>query len=236
MAVKAQTGSVITGTVKGSDGPALKGVRVILAEALNTPVTAPPTPARRIVSAANSTDTGGFAFQNVAQGKFVICVQAGPAGYLDPCLWSATPPQFTIADQRPVNVGAITVQKGATLTVRLSDPSGLIAAEQAKEKTIPVTVGYRTDNGLFYPMRQVSSSPVMRTYAAAVANNQNVCGDLTGAWPGSRRGWETRRQRFQRIHLADSRRHSRKDRRLESEVDSAANALSNSHSSKRDEQ
>jgi hypothetical protein len=64
---------------------------------------------------------GTFGFPSLGAGTYVLCAQALAGNYLDPCIWSASPPTVNVAVGQLIKGFAIVARKGASVNIRLAD-------------------------------------------------------------------------------------------------------------------
>jgi hypothetical protein len=165
-------GSVVAQTIKdatGLQGTVLTEDGKPVAGAYVTAVTpgGPEGPSLR-KSAGLSNADGTFNVQGLPAGRtYTVCVQVPARDLLDPCRWSASAASARTEAGKNVTGLQIKLQRGATLRVRIEDPSKYLALE----RSIPgahLQVGVWTTNGLFYPAQVVSKQDQGREYAIAV--------------------------------------------------------------------
>ncbi len=116
---------------------------------------------------ATTRPDGAFSLEGLPPGTYRVCVHA-PAGMLDPCHWSQTPPTVTLAPGEVVDTFRITVPRGALVKVRLKDAGKLLSKNEGKKADASVLVGVWTDRGLFYPAAVVAEDSGGRDHAITV--------------------------------------------------------------------
>jgi hypothetical protein len=84
---------------------------------------------RQFASKANGT----FSITGVPAGKYRICVDAPNENALDPCIWSATQPTWTVTDTSNITNVNIQVAVGTQLKVHVNDPQNALPQTQALE-------------------------------------------------------------------------------------------------------
>jgi len=138
------TGS-ISGTVTAADGTPVQGAWVMLTlqppSALDafTPVN---------TSALTGQD-GSFSATGLPDGTYQVCPSAPATLYLNPCLWSATPPTAAVAGGQPTTGVAATMQTGYQQVIHISDPQKLLAKNQGVTPGAELIVGVGVGNAPF---------------------------------------------------------------------------------------
>jgi len=148
----------IQGTVVGSDGTPLAGVRVLAAvKAASQKTKAPPTLVSSVQGGATSQSGGKtpgatFLISKLPAGMYVLCAETTMPGWLDPCHWSATVPVVNVAAAQNVTGQVVVMAKGAVIQVRLNDPGKILSANPgAMPRDVAIIV--RGSNGGFYNAR-----------------------------------------------------------------------------------
>jgi hypothetical protein len=119
-----------------------------LADALVIARTMPASSTRRT---AKSAADGSFQLQNLPGGTYSICVKPADDGYLDPCEWTPTAVNITVAAGQQSSGNALTVPSGSVMKIRIEDTSQLLF-QKTKTGFVPdLLVGVFGPNGLFYP-------------------------------------------------------------------------------------
>jgi Carboxypeptidase regulatory-like domain len=150
---QSQSGSV-QGVVRDEGGKAVRNVRVIAA----------PQPA----GAGVQTQTDGqgvFNLTGVAAGTYLLCVQDPANQHLDPCYWSSSPRQVTIAAGQTITNQVVTALSATTLEVQVQDPKGLTDPKSGPNETL---IAILRPNGRLLPLSLTGSEPAGKTYAVAV--------------------------------------------------------------------
>ncbi len=89
---------------------------------------------------------GRFQVAGLNNGPFVICVTAAGQEILDPCEWTRPMPIYRL----PSGTVQVTVQKGATLRIRLDDPERLLPTATRPRTGVAVEPGVRTPDKEFH--------------------------------------------------------------------------------------
>ena len=112
----AQSGkALITGVVAARDGG--KGIQGLSVSAQSTTVPAQGPPE----TVVGTTDKDGiFTIAGLAGGAYKLCVDAAPAGYLNPCEWSSA--VTASAGMQAVAPTTIRLDSGAVISIRVNDP------------------------------------------------------------------------------------------------------------------
>jgi hypothetical protein len=96
---------------------------------------------------------GSFVVPGVPPGPHRVCVQAPGTALLNPCTWSAAPPAITVSARQAASAGAVRLETGYLVQVRLLDAARLLEAAEGTVPGAQVQIGVWTPNGLFLPMR-----------------------------------------------------------------------------------
>ena len=196
---QSNTGS-IQGTVVGSDGTPLSGVRVYAAVKAATQKTkAPPTLVAYVQNGATAQPNGkppisspanSFTIPNLPAGTYVLCAQTAIPGWLDPCHWSATVPALSLAAGQSLTGQTVVMTKGAIVQIRINDSSKLLTLNPG---AIPqdVEVIALASNNAYYNARvssidiggryQVLTLPFNAPHTLIVRSKQLALADSTGA-------------------------------------------------------
>ena len=75
-----------------------------------------------------------FTILGVPPGNYVLCAQDVGGTFLDPCAWSGTLVQVTVGAAQVQSGIPVLLKKGASVTVRINDPSAVVAAYE-KQRT-----------------------------------------------------------------------------------------------------
>ena len=70
---------------------------------------------------ARTAADGTFGFPGLSAGTYVMCAQALAGNYLDPCIWSVSPPTASVAVGQLIKGFVIVARKGASVNIRLAD-------------------------------------------------------------------------------------------------------------------
>jgi hypothetical protein len=117
----AQNTGTIAGTLNSSGGPVGGAFISAYLQASGTSGKFGP-----VFNALTGTD-GSFAMNGLPTGKYLLCAEKASAALLNPCLWSATSNTVTVAGGASASV-ALTAETGVSMTIRVSDPNGLLAS------------------------------------------------------------------------------------------------------------
>ncbi len=172
-ALTAQTAR-ITGTVTDERGAPLSGARVSASlKASPKPVALVPgrPPAFMPVQAKSDSGTNGeFQIEGLLPGLYRLCVQK-PGGYLDPCLWADQPVTVELDDGATVSGAAVVARKGGTVTVRVQDPTGTLAANPAASD---LRVGVHNGNSPLIPALPTNRDANGQTLSVVVPQGKSV--------------------------------------------------------------
>jgi hypothetical protein len=157
----------ITGTVKGAHGAMILSGTVT---ASRVPDSAKLNGARALGTATIAQD-GSFRLPALAQGTYRICIQIPNSTWIDPCEWEpvASPAALLSGTQpsAPVNV---VLKKGVLVTVRVSDPTGLLSLRQSPG----LLIGVRNDFSGFRRAALISQSSGDRTYQVLIPFDRSI--------------------------------------------------------------
>ena len=150
VAAQAQQGSLpgpgqFSATVRGEDGSTLSGVGVFLRR---TPTLGAP-PRQRMDWTAVTSTTGIATFELLPSGQYTICAQAASGNWLNPCEWGAARPSIVVPGTRESVGPTLVLKRGATVSIRVDDPSGLLTQDEGKTPGAHLLLGVRSDAGMF---------------------------------------------------------------------------------------
>jgi hypothetical protein len=166
--------TTITGTASGSvaddSGNPIAGARVFINSAL--PATsphfaAPPVITGKQVAMVASDSTGAFTVGNLPPGQYIACAEAPTQGLLDPCLWAASAPTFTVTAGQAAAPVNIVLTRGAVLPIHIADPMALLTPV-AGPVDFNLQVHIVTSKGLHYMARIQSSTAGSRNLAMTI--------------------------------------------------------------------
>ena len=131
------------------------GVRASLTiHDLTTPRTAGQKPFdRQFASKADGT----FSLIGVPAGKYRICVDAPPANVLDPCLWSATQPIWSVTEGVALNNITIKVQVGTQVVVHVNDPQAALPSTKGGVHGDALSMVVVTNQKRYHHLRVLST-------------------------------------------------------------------------------
>ena len=109
----------------------------------------PPTITGPRVAAITANVLGQFS-ATIPGGSYVACAQAPVEGFLDPCHWAATAPEFSLIAGQQLTGVTITLARGAIVPIHVNDPQGLLT---------PVTGTVNAGSVNPGPVNPVSLSP-----------------------------------------------------------------------------
>jgi hypothetical protein len=114
---------------------------------------------------------GSFTLSKLVAGTYTICAQAAQAAQIDPCHWSQTPPQVTVAAGQAVTGFKISTQKASVLNIRIDDPKHLLSGPKTAQGLQHVLVGVYTLAGQFYPAYVTKTDGSGTSYSVTVPFN-----------------------------------------------------------------
>jgi hypothetical protein len=130
-----------------------------------------PAPGQVHVSATVAVDAqGAYAVYALPAGDYTVCVYA--PGYLRPCEWSGLR-RVTLAEAGTADMGAVKLEKAATVTIRVDDPLGLLS--QSTRVSPPMAIGIRDHSDYYHaagPPPAVDASG--RTYQIDVPYDKSM--------------------------------------------------------------
>ena len=167
--VFAATGTVL-GSVADDNGNPVAGARVFVSSA--PPGTAPqfavpPVITGKQVATTASDSSGAFSVGNLPPGQYIVCAEAPTQGLLDPCLWAASAPTFTVAAGQSTAAVNVVLARGAILPIHIDDPMALLTPV-AGPVDFNLQVHIVTSKGLHYMARIQSSTAVSRDLAMTI--------------------------------------------------------------------
>src|SRR5919108_935320 len=120
------TPGVITGIVRGADGTTVSSGSIGALWASSSPK---PRIGRSSASARIFSD-GTFSLPPLLDGTYVICAQTPGTQWLNSCEWGGKGATVSIPSGKASSEVAVTLAKGALVTVRVNDPGQLLAANE----------------------------------------------------------------------------------------------------------
>jgi hypothetical protein len=165
----AAAGGSLTGSVVDDSGRPVAGARVLIsyAPSVKPPGVAPPVVTGPLAAVATTDSTGAFHTSSLAPGSYIACSEAPASGYLDPCHWSTSAPNFVISAGEAVPGITIVMPKGAVLSIQVNDPQQVLKPA-AGPIDLALEVHVVTSKGIHYSAPIQSSSATGRSYAIAI--------------------------------------------------------------------
>jgi len=158
----------ISGTVSAPKGVSVAGLEVSY-------VALPPVnhAAPRTVHTITSS-TGTFTLSGVAAGSYTICAHSTVSGsILDPCVWGTAPLIVTLLAGQNVTGTTVQLQNSTALQISISDPNGLISANEGKTQGGHLIFG--AWGGHFFVSASVTNSTkTSRTYQLNVPQGAQI--------------------------------------------------------------
>jgi len=112
-----------------------------------------------------SGDEGEFAFDELPDGDYRICVDA--PGYLNPCRWPANS-SVKLGEESRVVTRDIVVPKGCRVRIRIDDPLGLAPESTSPSQGSLIKVGVQAPAGAVHIARTVSRDATGRDMEVTV--------------------------------------------------------------------
>ncbi len=157
-------GAQISVTVNGEDGSILSGVGVFLRR---TPPPGGP-PRQRTDWSVTATASGVATFDHLPNGQYTLCAQMASGNWLNPCEWGVVRPAVVVsAPERTVST-TLVLKRGAAVSIRVDDPSGLLAQNEGKTPGAHLLLGVRSDALIFHPASVVAQDSAGRTYQVTI--------------------------------------------------------------------
>ena len=162
------TGS-LTGSVVDDSGHPVAGARVLISHApsIKPPVPAPPVITGPLATMVTADANGTFHAENLAPDEYIACAETATPGYLDPCHWSASAPNFTVSAGQTTSGVKIVMAKGPVIRIHIDDPQQLL-----KPIAGPVDLDFEihvvTGKGLHYSAPMQSSTALGRDHAITI--------------------------------------------------------------------
>src|SRR5215469_17919059 len=155
----ASTLSAATGSVVDESGKPVTGALIRFVQH-----NAPGVSAAAVPDVASAAD-GTFTLPNLT-GAAEVCIQVpgSNAGYVNPCLWPSQKLTLSSLSATALAPIQIIVKKGAIATIRVNDPTGVLAANPKQ----PLIVGVFAPGGMFYPATQKQADKTGRSYSLTV--------------------------------------------------------------------
>jgi hypothetical protein len=163
-----------TGTASGSvaddSGNPVAGARVFInaaPPAAAAQLAAPPVVTGKQLAMVTSGSTGAFSVGNLPPGQYIACAEAPTQGLLDPCLWAASAPTFTVTAGQPTAAVNVVLARGAILPIPIDDPMALLQPVTGPVD-LKLQVHIVTSKGLHYMARIQSSTAGGRNLAMTI--------------------------------------------------------------------
>lgn len=117
-----------------------------------------------------SAPDGSFSLLGLFDGTYRLCAVDKGAAYLDPCVWSDTPPTIRISAKQPISGYKLVLAKGSPLTVRINDAAHLLDAPSAVLDQMPATliVGVVTARHTLQPLALTGKDSAGRNHQTAI--------------------------------------------------------------------
>ena len=106
-----------------------------------------------------SKGDGTFSITGVPPGKYRICVDAPNENALDPCVWSATQPVWTVTDTSNIANVNIQVAVGTQIKVHVNDPQNTLPQTKGGVHGDPLSMTVVTGRGRHHSLRLLAASP-----------------------------------------------------------------------------
>ena len=110
---------------------------------------------KQFASKANGT----FSITGVPAGKYRICVDAPNENALDPCVWSATQPTWTVTDTSNITNVNIQVAVGTQIKVHVNDPQNALPTSKGGVHGDALSMTVVTGRSRHHSLRLLSASP-----------------------------------------------------------------------------
>ncbi len=156
--------------VQGEDGSLLSGVGVFLQRAL--PLGAPPK--QRTNWGTTSSAAGVATFDLLPNGQYTLCAQAASGNWLNPCEWGAARPSVVVSATQRTAGTTLVLKRGAAVSVRVDDPSGLLAQNEGKTPGAHLLLGVRNDVGIFRAASVIAENPAGKEYSVTIPYDAKV--------------------------------------------------------------
>jgi hypothetical protein len=165
----------VTGSIVDDGGRPVAGARVLIsyAPATKSPVPAPPMITGPLATMVAADASGVFHADGLAPGQYIGCAETLTPGYLDPCHWSATAPNFTVSAGQTTSGVKIIMAKGSVLRVHVADPQQLLKAV-AGPVDLDLEIHIVTSKGIHYSAPIQSSTALGRDHAITVPFDTSV--------------------------------------------------------------
>ncbi len=154
---------VISGTIRGSDGSAVTSGLVSAFGSLDS--------AKRRIARMSASATalikpdGSFVFPLLAgSATYRLCVRASAGAWLDPCEWGPGGLKISLSPGRSSASVNLVLDKGAFVTVRVTDPAQLLSANEGKTPGAHLLIGTGTDAIFFRTAALTSQDAGSRNY------------------------------------------------------------------------
>jgi hypothetical protein len=129
--------ATITGKVVDTSNHPLAAAIVTLSEEAVTKGVAPTMHGAATKTAADGT----FSFANLDAATYLLCAQVPRGTLLNPCQWTKTLPQVTVASSTATASITLTMHQGYRIPIRLDDPQNLLATHDGKTPGAHLLIG-----------------------------------------------------------------------------------------------
>jgi hypothetical protein len=163
-AAPAQTGSLL-GTVVLDGAKAVAGARVWVRKSPDLRknsqgVLLPSGPAYTAFMLSDAA--GGFAFQKLPTGRYVVCATGVAKGQLPSCDWSQPQPEVDVAAGKTTTGVVANLRTGVVLNFVVQDPAGRILSGKR------FRIGVSTSTGMYHAAVLSAASAIQYTYSIGV--------------------------------------------------------------------
>ena len=166
----ASTAGSLQGSVVDDGGTPVGGARVTISYALPQYAphqAAPPVVTGPLAATAVADARGLFNIASLPPGQYVACAEATAPGLLNPCHWATAAPVFGITPGKETTGVKITLARGATLPVSISDPKSLLTPAKG-DTDLNLQVHIVTAKGVHHNVPIQSSTGLARNHVATV--------------------------------------------------------------------
>ncbi|MEK7404182.1 MAG: carboxypeptidase-like regulatory domain-containing protein [Acidobacteriota bacterium] len=121
---------------------------------------------------------GAFQIQDLAPGKYALCVQAPGHGYLDPCQWNGSPTTVTLLSGQAAPGVFLRLTAASVLNIQVQDAQKVLSQKTKDGRRPDLTLGVWGPNGLYYPAHASGSPSAAGDLYSGIAYQMAVPRDI----------------------------------------------------------
>ena len=167
------SGSCWAGTIDGklnAGGAPLTGTVVVVYTRVVTPAGAQGPQTGIAVAATDGT----FKIDGLSEGLYSLCVQGAGHDYVDPCLWSATPPRVELKTAKATAKAQIDLQEGVRVRVNIRDSNALMTTTLRPSAKGRAHAGIWLRNGFHLDIPRIAKDDAGEAYEILAPEDESI--------------------------------------------------------------